>query len=352
MSPPARHRTAAILFVALTVLASACSRHLQDLPPISSHTPSSSGSGSQTGSKLPLGTLTLTSGSPSCAQGGSCRIGFQVECPGVQQQAEGALIAEGPGSQPRGLVMGFVGTLGTGTEGLSRQWVEDMVAAGFEVVVVSWADQTPWLQSAQGEQVGPKLLACRPATTIKWVHDNIFEQLGSGSAADGVCGFCATGNSGGASQIAYAMSFYGVADLLDVAVLTSGPPHTALDEACLGPSPDLRFDPDSSSIVDLSYGFAPGSGPCVEQDQSFEDTWMKDGVEEGGTYAFPHTRVAFLFVQGDHTAAPFHGKLYLQKLQGAGSPMVTDRTVPGTSHTIMTFPDGRQAVEDELLAGS
>src|SRR5439155_286508 len=149
------------------------------IPSASTPTPSPTGSASQAGSKLPLGSLTLTSGAPSCANGGSCRLGFQVDCPDVQQRADGTLIAAGPGGQPKGLVMGFVGTLGTGTEGLSKQWVDDMVAAGFEVIVVSWADQTPWLQSAQGEQAGPKLLACRPATTIKWVHDNVFEQLGS-----------------------------------------------------------------------------------------------------------------------------------------------------------------------------
>jgi hypothetical protein len=344
-----------MMLVAIALLAAACSRHLQeDLPPIPSatvHTPSPSDSGGQTGSKLPLGTLTLTSGSPSCAQGGSCRLGFQVDCPNLQQKADGTLIAAGPGSQPRGLVMGFVGTLGTGTEGLSKQWVDDMVATGFEVVVVSWGDQTPWLQSAPGEQVGPKLLACRPATTIEWVHDNIFEPLGLPSTAEGVCGFCATGNSGGASQIAYAISFYGVANLLDAAVLTSGPPHTALDKACLGPDPGLQFDPDSASIVDLSYGFARSTGPCVAHDESFAETWLKDSVDSAGTYSFPHTRVAFLFVQGDHTAAPFHGKLYLERLHAAGSPIVTDRTIPGTSHTIMTFPEGRQAVEDELLSG-
>jgi hypothetical protein len=250
------------------------------------------------------------------------------------------------------LVMGFVGTLGTGTLGLSKQWVDDMVAAGFEVVVVSWADQTPWLTSASGQEVGPKVLGCRPATTIAWTHDNIYRQLGVSSPGKGACGFCATGNSGGASQIAYALSFYGVGSLLDAAVLTSGPPHTALDKACLGPDPNLLFDPDSASIVDLSYGFAPGTGPCAHHDQSFADRWAKDGTDSDGTYSFPHTRVAFLFVQGDHTAAPFHGRLYAEKLKSAGSPMMSDETVPGFNHTIMTFPEGRQAVEDALLAGT
>jgi hypothetical protein len=208
------------------------------------------------------------------------------------------------------------------------------------------------LSSAAGEEVGPRVLGCRPATAISWIHDHVYEPIGSSSPSQGVCGFCATGNSGGASQIAYAMSFYGVADLLDAAVLTSGPPHTALDQACLGSDPNLRFDPDSATIVDLSYGFAGATGPCARHDQSFEDTWKVDSVDSGGTYVFPDTRIAFLFVEGDHTPAPFHGRIYLAKLQSAGSPNVTDGTVPGSSHTIMTFPAGRQAVEDELLSGS
>jgi hypothetical protein len=269
----------------------------------------------------------------------------------VQEAAGGTLIAEGPGGRPSAMVVAFVGTLGTGTEGLSREWVDAMVADGFEVIVVSWDDQTPWLSSAQGEEVGPRLLACRPATAIQWVHDNVFAGLGSPAAGDGVCGFCATGNSGGASQIAYAMSFYGVAGLLDAAVLTSGPPHTALDQACLGPAPNLEFDPDSAAIVDLSYGFAQGTGPCAGHDQGFAGKWKEDSLDVGGTYAFPGTRVAFLFVEGDHTPAPFHGRIYLNQLRAAGSQTVTDRTIPGFNHTIMTFPEGRQAVEEELLMG-
>ena len=341
------------MLAAVALLAAACSKDPGGFPPpISSgpSVPSPTGSSSSQGT-LPLGTLTLTSGSASCAQGGRCRLGFRVDCPGVQEPAEGTLIAEGPG-QARALVMGFVGTLGTGTIGLSKQWVADMVAQGFEVVVVSWADQTPWLTSSSGEEIGPKVLACRPATAIAWTHDNIYRQLGVSSPGAGACGFCATGNSGGASQIAYALSFYGVGSLLDAAVLTSGPPHTALDKACLGPDPNLRFDADSSSIVDLSYGFAPGTGPCTHQDESFAERWRKDGIDAGGTYSFPRTRVAFLFVAGDHTAAPFQGRLYAEKVMSAGSPMVSDDTVPGFNHTIMTFPEGRQAVEDALLSGT
>jgi hypothetical protein len=299
---------------------------------------------------MPLGTFSVMSGSPSCAVGGSCRIDFQVDCPGVRQAAEGTLIASGPGGQPKGVILGFIGTLGTGTLGLNKQWVDSMVADGFEVVIVSWSTRTPWLMSAPGEQVGPKLLACRPATSIQWVHDNIYKQLTSPAKGKGVCGFCATGNSGGGSQIAYSMSFYGVADLLNAAVLTSGPPHTALDQACLGPDPRLQFDSDSASIIDLSYGFARGTGPCVHHDQTFAATWKKDGADVGGTYKFPDTRVSFLFVDGDHTPAPLHGMLYEDKVRAAGTPTVSEKTVHGSTHTIMSFPEGRLAVEQELVS--
>ena len=57
-------------------------------------------------------------------------------------------------------------------------------------------------------------------------------------------------------------------------------------------------------------------------------------------------------VTGDHTSAPPHGMLYYDKVKEAGTPMVQVQEVPGQSHTIMISPEGRQAVEDELTAGS
>ena len=320
-------------------------------PPTDQTTPPGSNGGG-TESKLPLGDFTLTSGSPSCALGGTCRLEFTVDCPKVQQAAEGTLIAQGPGGNPKGIVLGFIGTRGTGTEGLNQQWVTAMTGDGYEVIVVSWDNRTPWLQATPGEEVGPKLLACRPATAIKWIHDNIYDQLGSQPKADGVCGFCMTGNSGGGSQIAYSLSFYGVAGMVDAAVLTGGPPHTSLDQACLGPDPDLQFDFNSASLVDLSYGFLKkGSGPCTRHDQSFADKWHEDSVDVGGTYRFPHTRIVFIFVAGDHTPAPPHGTLYYDQLKAAGSPLISPpEQVPGTGHTIMLLPEGRAAVEAALVS--
>jgi hypothetical protein len=251
------------------------------------------------------------------------------------------------------MIVGFIGELGTGLEGLNRHWVTAMNGAGYEVIIVSWDDRTPWLQAAPGEEVGPKLLACRPATAVKWIHDNIYEPLGSQAGGEGLCGFCMTGNSGGASQIAYSLSFYGIAAMVNAAVLTGGPPHTALDQACVGPERDLEFDTDSASTIDLSYGFiSPGSGPCARHDESFAGQWEKDSIDSGGVYKFPHTRIVFIFVDGDPTPGPSHGMIYYDKLKSAGSPLVkAPEGIPGHTHTIMSLPDGRAAVEDALVSG-
>ena len=342
-----RRRALAAVLLATALLASACGGNDRPTAPPSDLTSGSSGNEEVHG-KLPIGSLSVVSGSPSCQRGEMCQVAVSVECPDVEEPARANLVIQPAVGEPRGVVMVFLGTLGTGFEGLNRQSVSMTAADGFQVVIVSWVDS--WLQSASGETVGPKLLGCRPATTIQWTHDNIYEQLGSPEGGDGRCGFCLTGNSGGASQIAYSMSFYGVADLVDAAVLTGGPPHTDLDDACLGSDPSLAFDAESASNIDLSYGFSPGTGPCVKHDDSFASKWKKDGADAGGDYSFPDTRIAFIFVKGDRTPGPPHGKLYLEKLEAAGSPTVRERTIAGSTHTISALPEGREAIEEELLS--
>src|SRR5712692_5680271 len=220
--------------------------------------PSSQGSSlptRPTGGKFPLGTFTLVSGSPSCPAGQSCSIEFKVSCPDVQRPASGTLQVMAPGGSPRGMVMVFIGGLGTGfaqTEGVNPQFLHDLVGQGFEVVVDLWTDS--WLQSASGEQVGSARLGCRPATAIDWTYTNMYRKLGVGKKAVGVCGFCLTGNSGGSSQIAYALSLYGMGSIVNAAVMSGGPPHAAIAKGCLQQS-GYAYDPRSSDILDYSWGF-------------------------------------------------------------------------------------------------
>ena len=111
--------------------------------------------------------------------------------------------------------------------------------------------------------MGPAHLACRSASLIQWLHDTYYLPMGV-SAAPLQCGFCLTGNSGGASQIAYSLAFYGLGDIVDAVVETGGPPHAALDKACLN-DPGFGYSERLDSVLDISYGFyRPELGPVPE----------------------------------------------------------------------------------------
>jgi len=215
-----------------------------------------------------------------------------------------------------------------------------------DVVILSWDDT--WLASAPGETIGPKRLACRSATTIAWTHDHLYEPLHTAAPATGACGFCLHGNSAGSSQIAYSLSFYGVAPMVNGAILSGGPPHAAMQKGCLK-EPGYRYDQTEARTMDLSYGFANG-GPCLAGDSSWTDTWEKDSVDSGGVYSFPTTRISFIFVEGDPTPGPAHGQFYLDKLEAAKTPYLSHIEIPGNDHTIESFPGGRAALEQAVMA--
>ena len=101
-----------------------------------------------------------------------------------------------------------------------RMLLIELLAAGYRVVdrrwIVNWFSTEPSI----------KQQSARYATLLEWVDDNVHT---TGS-------FNATGNSGGSSEIAYALTTWNGANLLDTVVLTSGPPHSRLDYFCDSPA--------------------------------------------------------------------------------------------------------------------
>jgi hypothetical protein len=305
------------------------------------------------GDTLPLGSLSADLGSfpASCSSDRLCEIQFEVSCPDVQEDARGTFLVLLPSEPARGVVMFFLGGLGTGEggEGINRLVAQGLARDGFEVVILRWIDS--WLTSAPGEDIGVAKLGCRPSTAIRWTYNELYQRLDALDPGRGACGFCVTGNSGGASQAALALAFYGQASIVDAAILSSGPPHAALDEGCLG-EPGFAFGPREATTIDLSYGFSSGGGPCLSGDASFTDRWRADSIDSGGrTYSYPQTRVEFIFGANDPSATPAHGRAFLDRLRQAGSPYLSEQTVGQMAHTLQISPTGRAALEQALRAG-
>ncbi|MEO6317940.1 MAG: hypothetical protein ABIP36_04080 [Acidimicrobiales bacterium] len=292
-----------------------------------------------------LGTVTVTPGSdPSCPSGASC-TSLDVSCPGVAQRL-GAVVASRPAQgPPRGLVVLFSGELGTGwwaSSGTGADLLDLLAENHLATVQVRWT--AGWLASAVGEQAGPAALACRPATVIQWVHDQIYGPLGVISPGAGSCGFCVTGNSGGASAVAYATTQYPVVGV-DAVLPTSGPPHAAMVQGCLRRAGEEAYwyTESAARTIDLSYGYADG-GPCAAHLASFAERWEADEVDTPGRELARGFRSHVIVGGLDTTHAPEHAAAYAQRI-GA-----TVEHAANMDHTIQQSVDGLKALRAALLA--
>jgi len=276
----------------------------------------------------------------------------------VSASADGFIAVGAATGSPRGLAVFFSGGYGTGWWGagsdLVQPWLGDIRASGLETVLVEWKDS--WLVSSPGEKAGVAALACRPSTAVKWVHDHLYVPLGI-PPGPGECGFCITGNSGGSSQVSYALSFYGEDRILNADFPTSGPPHGAINKGCIRGAPNPQrywYTTWAQGVMDSSYGFHedPIHGPCYLQDPAYVDTWKADSVAKGGNdYSHPSTRVGFIIGGKDGSVAPAHARDYYNKLVKVGGSLAVNWTVvPEMPHSITNSPEGLAELRAELLA--
>ena len=106
-------------------------------------------------------------------------------------------------------------TGGDGTNFQDSPLTQGMIATffsdGLTVVQLRWDPPGIW-----GDPRA-RTAACRYATAARWIYDNV--HIGGRSRL-----FAAQGTSGGAAQIAFGLSHYGIGDFVDLANLGGGPP--------------------------------------------------------------------------------------------------------------------------------
>jgi hypothetical protein len=296
-----------------------------------------------------------------------------VTCPGVQQPADGLLDIHPPSGPPKALALFLSG--GGGGQLWSQEASADLnvqgqggggpidqkafaqakalkatlESKGFETVELVW--KTHWIDASPGEPVGPAHLACRAATMIKWIHDNLYAQLGAHVSGTAACGFCVTGNSGGGAAIAYSLAFYGLDDIIDAAAISGGPPYAEMAKACLDQAP-FAYKPGIDRVFDISYGFREG-GPCFRHDPAWQATWTRDGAATGGkNYDYPHTRILVLLGADDTTGVASHEQAYVARLQAANTPLLKAVTVPGMTHAVTASTTGLGEIQSEFLGAA
>jgi hypothetical protein len=209
--------------------------------------------------------------------------------------------------------------------------------------------QIKWQQNwflAQGEPEGFRELACRPATVIQWIYDNLHL---SGSDQP----FCATGHSNGASRVAYSMVHYGLSDIFDLVLFESGPNWSRVDHSCIANNDHqaLFGDTGERRVIDWAFGFPNnGSGPCARSDTAETSMFRNASLADTrGSYSFPKTMVVFAFGDKDTSPTADHGKYFYDELVAAGTPLLSTSSVAEAPHYITEVPAGAELVKTQLL---
>ena len=302
-----------------------------------------------------LGSVRVT-GTPSSCPLEEC-TDVDVECPGLPPATATVAVEPATGT-PDGVVVLLSGAEGktfwaNSDQGRQAKVVSDIAERGLDAVEVAWPDQG-WAGAPAGEAIGFAALACRSATIVQWVHDERYVPMDL-DPSTGACGFCVSGNSGGASQIAYSLAYYGLDVIIDAAVMTSGPPHAGIGQGCIPGAGESAFAYGRASLpsIDAAYGHPDDPGPCAQGDAGFADLWRADSVDTGGNdYVHPTTRIEFLLGGQDRTVAPAHARLYIDRLEVGGSPMVHEEEIPEMQHEVLAQTASRDAVIDAIFGAA
>ncbi|CAN5742439.1 hypothetical protein BH20ACT2_BH20ACT2_09970 [soil metagenome] len=290
-----------------------------------------------------------------CPGGHTCTK-FEVSaCPAVSNDRDGYMAYGAARGTPRGMVVLFTGGAGSfywsEDKPVAHALVEELRDEGIAVVQVRWVGA--WEAPASGEDAGAARVACRPATAIEWIHRNLYLPLGVADGTVGACGFCIAGTSGGASQVSYPLSHFGLDTILDAVIPIGGPTHSAMTKGCLRRPGEEQYwyAGASTTQIDQPFGFLGTDGPCRgnSTDPFWQGRWDAESVStQGSDYHHPDTRVHFI-IGGTDKPMQAHGGDYRDRLLAAGSPAVVFEVVPGMGHGIFQSTDGMAALKATLL---
>ena len=278
-------------------------------------------------------TITMTSKNHAVIHGMDAVVyAFDVDCHGIptrqvtvnafqQSDSKGAVVLTtgGPGGN-------FYSTRG----GEALETVRILFREGYEIYEVKWDGDMGWGTNARGR--GFHVAVGGFSELVKYMVHHLFDN------ADRVI---AHGNSGGSFQIAYGLAMYDLDEVLDMVVLTGGPPTSDLKAAVFGHE-DLpeswRVGAGGRRLTDYIMGWDGEGDYCVRGEAP---DYIKNQLDTVSlvTNLQPrrfHYSTFVNFVQSDDpTRAHGQASIYYEVITSGKSyyylPEVTSHNVPASS---------------------
>ncbi len=268
---------------------------------------------------------------------------LEVQCAGIPPIHVQLHTSEPPPGVPvRGTIV-----FGTGARGVSLFSAETFGAPimrelqnrGFRIVDRGWI--TGWFE----DPISGRKQSCRYATLLDYIHRT--------KHTTGVFG--ALGSSGGAVEIAYALTTWGAGDMLDIAVFTGGPSLARSDLQCpnpptatwlsqcaaLIPPNVMSCTPICNRGAGLAFGMCTKCGPNPTPAELRDDSVL----HENAVLDYPRTRVHILLGADDCLESVPSAMLFYSAVT---SEKVVE-FVPGAGHFIVITQLGLEATVRAFL---
>lgn len=276
-------------------------------------------------------------------------IKLNIACNVINEDIDVTLYIDEPAVTYKGTITFHSGSGGKGfwapmDKPAAKDVMEDVKDFGFRTIEVRWGGNG-WLAGSNELREGITKLSCRPATLLKWIHNNLYSEV-NGSEA-----FCSTGNSGGSVQISESLINYGLDKYLDLIVPTAGPGLGRLDEGCLNEQSDLYLG-KQKSIFDKTYGYFQGDGPCKNQDENLTYRFVEDSLALGERdFYHPQTKIHNLVGAEDiGTATNSQSQEVYNRWDLENTPYLDREVLGGVGHGVQGNELGAQRIKEVLLS--
>jgi len=292
---------------------------------------------------LDLGEVDFNSKPDTC--GTSKCYKFTSSSTQVFETQTGVLRIDEPEGEPIGTIAMYSGGLGTFFYSDFKKGntiIEESLKKGYRVIQIKWNEG--WFKGSREKREGFRKLAVHPASITQYIFDHLVEKDKP---------FILFGSSGGAAQIAYMLSFYGIDNIADKAIIFSGFWMGRLDIGCFDDNPlksHLQYSERARAVIDLSLGFSTDEkGPCELRDTTYHDIYKNNSISIGGKYNYPNTNIYLIYGGNDQVGALNQGLTYYEKLTSAKSPYVHMQIIEGAGHGILGDSLGFKTIRKVLF---
>ena len=168
---------------------------------------------------------------------------------------------------------------------------------------------------------------------------------------------CATGNSGGAGVIAYALSRFGEDSIFNFVLPTSGPPFTRIDDGCRCSQQTMQttdcagvqatcYGTDAVLFLDPAYGNIDNCSNSSATPLTAQ--WQADSIlsSDGKSQLSYKTPVEFIFGAQDFGSGSALAVLWERAIISQHS----NKCIADAPHKIADVPDGAQTIANDLIA--